>query len=163
MRAAMRPWSTGNMPATGSNRIALLAMLAPAALFALNLALAAPPGVTLQNGLPRTNVAQKPILTNIAARLDLRAPTRASMSEDKSQVFPSAVIHRPFGGGEETARLPSMGAANPHLRPPMVELARHIQHEGLPVARLWENQSALVHIGLNQRGKPGLWLVQKIH
>jgi hypothetical protein len=161
----MGPWSTDAMQATGSKRIALLAMLAPTALFALNLSLAAPPGVSQQNGLPRANVTQKPILANanIATHLDLRAPTRAPMIEDKSQVFPSAVIHRQFGGVEETAQLPSLGAGNPRLRPPMVELARHIQHEGLPVARLWENKSALVHIGLNQRGKPGLWLVQKIH
>jgi hypothetical protein len=151
------------MQATGSNKIALLATLALTELFALNLALAAPPGAPQLNGLPRASGTEKPSLTNIATHLDLRAPTRAPVSEDKSVAFPSAVIHRQFGGVEETAQLPSLGAGNPRLRPPMVELARHIQHEGLPVARLWENKSALVHIGLNQRGKPGLWLVQKIH
>jgi hypothetical protein len=41
--------------------------------------------------------------------------------------------------------------------------ARQFHREGLPVARLWENKSALVSLGLNQRGKPGLWLVQKTH
>ena len=41
--------------------------------------------------------------------------------------------------------------------------ARRFHREGLPVARLWENKSALVSLGLNQRGKPGLWLVQKTH
>jgi hypothetical protein len=41
--------------------------------------------------------------------------------------------------------------------------ARRIHREGLPVARLWESKSALLSIGLNQRGKPGLWLTQKIH
>ena len=78
-------------------------------------------------------------------------------------MFPSALIHRQFGGVEQTAQLPSLGAGNPRIRPPLAELARHLQHEGLPVARLWENNSALVHLGLNQRGKPGLWLVQKVH
>jgi hypothetical protein len=39
--------------------------------------------------------------------------------------------------------------------------ARHFHREGLPVARLWENHSALLSLGLNGRGKPGLWLVQK--
>jgi hypothetical protein len=151
------------MQATGSNKIALLALLALTEFLALNRSLAAPPGVPQQNGPPRTGVTQKPSLTNIAMHLDLSAPTRAAMSEDKSQAFPSALIHRQFGGVEETAQLPSLGAGNPRLRPPMAELARHIQHEGLPVARLWENKSALVHLGLNQRGKPGLWLVQKIH
>jgi len=40
--------------------------------------------------------------------------------------------------------------------------SRRVQREGLPFARLWENKSALVSIGLNQKGKPGLWLIQKI-
>ena len=31
------------------------------------------------------------------------------------------------------------------------------------MARLFENKSALVHLGLNPKGKPGLWLVQKTH
>ena len=39
--------------------------------------------------------------------------------------------------------------------------ARRFRREGLPVARLWEGHSALVSLGLNSRGKPGLWLVQK--
>ena len=42
-------------------------------------------------------------------------------------------------------------------------LARRIHREGLPVGRLLETKSALLSIGLNQRGKPGLWLTQKIH
>ena len=41
--------------------------------------------------------------------------------------------------------------------------AQRFRHEGLPVARLWENHSAMVSLGLNAKGKPGLWLVQKIH
>ncbi len=40
-------------------------------------------------------------------------------------------------------------------------LARRFRREGLPIARLWENHSALVSLGLNAKGKPGLWLVQK--
>jgi hypothetical protein len=42
-------------------------------------------------------------------------------------------------------------------------LARRIRREGLPIARLLETKSALLSIGLNQRGKPGLWLTQKTH
>jgi hypothetical protein len=42
------------------------------------------------------------------------------------------------------------------------ELAKRLRREGLPVARLFENQSALVSLGLNQKGKPGLWLIQKM-
>jgi hypothetical protein len=44
----------------------------------------------------------------------------------------------------------------------MEELLRRVHREGLPVARLWENKSALVSLGLNQRGKPGLWIIQKV-
>ena len=36
------------------------------------------------------------------------------------------------------------------------------RREGLPLARLWENKSALLSLGLNKKGKPGLWIVQKI-
>ncbi len=42
-------------------------------------------------------------------------------------------------------------------------MAERFHREGLPVARLWENHAALVSLGLNQKGKPGIWLVQKIH
>jgi len=45
-------------------------------------------------------------------------------------------------------------------------LAHRIQRmhrEGLPIAHLWESQSAALSIGLNQRGKPGLWFTQRMH
>jgi hypothetical protein len=42
------------------------------------------------------------------------------------------------------------------------EIAHRFRHEGLPVARLFESRSALVSLGLNQRGKPGIWLIQKL-
>lgn len=40
---------------------------------------------------------------------------------------------------------------------------RRVHREGLPVARLFETKGALLHLGLNPKGKPGLWLVQKTH
>jgi len=40
---------------------------------------------------------------------------------------------------------------------------RRVQQEGLPIARLFESKSALLSIGLNKRGKPGLWFTQKTH
>ena len=40
--------------------------------------------------------------------------------------------------------------------------ASRVRLEGLPFARLWESKSALLSIGLNRNGKPGLWLTQKI-
>jgi hypothetical protein len=42
-----------------------------------------------------------------------------------------------------------------------IEKSSH--REGLPVARLFETKGALLHLGLNPKGKPGLWLVQKTH
>lgn len=58
--------------------------------------------------------------------------------------------------------LESMGTPS-RIDSPMQALARRVHREGLPVARLWENKSALVSLGLNQKGKPGLWIIQKIH
>jgi hypothetical protein len=50
-----------------------------------------------------------------------------------------------------------------HTRPTMQDLVQRVHREGLPVARLFETKSALLHLGLSPRGKPGLWLVQKTH
>jgi hypothetical protein len=41
--------------------------------------------------------------------------------------------------------------------------ARRVHQEGLPIAHLFESKSALLSIGLNKRGKPGLWFTQKTH
>jgi len=41
--------------------------------------------------------------------------------------------------------------------------ARRVHQEGLPIARLFESKSALLSIGLNKKGKPGLWFTHKIH
>jgi hypothetical protein len=46
---------------------------------------------------------------------------------------------------------------------PAEVFARRVHQEGLPVARLWETKSAMVSLGFNPKGKPGLWLIQKIH
>jgi hypothetical protein len=154
------------MQTRGSIRIILLGACALLWACTARLCQAAPPGGVQKNTLLSKSVTQSPAQNPThfpAARLDLRAPSPAAALVPNTSVFPSALIHRQIGGSELTAQLPSLGAGNPRIRPPLAELARHLQHEGLPVARLWENNSALVHIGLNQRGKPGLWLVQKIH
>jgi hypothetical protein len=39
-------------------------------------------------------------------------------------------------------------------------LLHRVQREGVPIIRLWNSKSALLSIGLNQKGKPGLWLIQ---
>jgi hypothetical protein len=153
------------MQTRGSKQVILLAASLLMEIGELQVSCAAPPAT------PQGSVSKPHMTGNLTqnaahflpARLDLRAPSHAGAIEEKPAAFPSAFIHHQSGGAQATAQLPSLGAGNPRLRPPLAELARHIQHEGLPVARLWENNSALVHIGLNQRGRPGLWLVQKIH
>lgn len=148
-----------------SKKIILLGACALLGASAAQVSRAAPPGGVQKNSPPNNFVTQRPAQNHAPlplARLDLRAPSQAPPL-DQNTAFPSALIPRHAGSSELTAQLPSLGVGNPRIRPPLAELARHLQHEGLPVARLWESNSALVHIGLNQRGKPGLWLVQKIH
>jgi hypothetical protein len=92
--------------------------------------------------------------------LDLHPSAAAALAESKpSAAFPSS-LHHPLGA-QQQIDLPAMGT---QLRTPnrLQEFARRVHREGLPVARLWENQSALVSLGLNNKGKPGLWIVQKI-
>lgn len=79
-------------------------------------------------------------------------------------VVPSS-LHRPTLPPQPELQLPELGAERSQTRTPSraEEFARRVHREGLPVARLWENKSALVSLGLNKKGKPGLWLVQKTH
>jgi hypothetical protein len=112
------------------------------------------------------------------SRLDLRAPadlpafdtSRAQSLAVGSPAFPSirpasTDLTRTSEAATTRAKLeeslaPVGGDARPNGR--VQEMAQRFRHEGLPVARLFENRSALVSLGLNQRGKPGLWLIQKI-
>jgi hypothetical protein len=64
---------------------------------------------------------------------------------------------------QEQVELPLLGSDGMHARPTLQDFVQKVHREGLPVARLFETKSALVHLGLSPRGKPGLWLVQKIH
>jgi hypothetical protein len=66
-------------------------------------------------------------------------------------------------GSQELVQLPAFGADGMRSRPGIQDFVRRVHREGLPVARLFESKSALVHLGLSPKGKPGLWLVQKIH
>jgi hypothetical protein len=100
--------------------------------------------------------------------LDLRPPSAREV-----EAFPAASAeHSTWGGlrkpgtlAGRDGNLPAFGADVGHARvmSPAESFARRVHREGLPVARLWENHSALVSLGLNAKGKPGLWLVQKTH
>jgi hypothetical protein len=104
--------------------------------------------------------------------LDLRPPEtlsggRASAPVGDSQwVFPSAK-HTQLGTDtrvEDTGVSAADGAhwATLRMESRVQEMERRVPREGLPVARLWETKTALLQVGLSPRGKPGLWLTQKV-
>jgi hypothetical protein len=139
------------------SRVFALATLAAGALFLLaSAALAAPPQVRLQ--AHTATPVQAP-----AQHLDLRPPAHALETEDSAEksagAFP-AMAHR-LNTAHEPAELPTLGSDGTRARPTVQEFVQRVHREGLPVARLFETKSALVHLGLSPRGKPGLWLVQK--
>jgi hypothetical protein len=91
--------------------------------------------------------------------LDLRAPDpKLDFAQDAEVPFPSRP--RVLGSSESVpASAPAFHFQDSRVK----QIAEHFHREGLPVARLWETHSALLSLGLNGRGKPGLWLVQKTH
>jgi hypothetical protein len=97
-----------------------------------------------------------------AQHLDLRAPSHTleggNGAEKSPNAFPS---HRQNLAAQERADLPVLGMDGMHARPTVQDFVRRVHREGLPVARLFETKGVLVHLGLNPKGKPGLWLVQK--
>jgi len=104
--------------------------------------------------------------------LDLRLPSHAAegggnVAEKSPNAFPSMARRQSLAqqnhAQQERVDLPALGADGMHARPTLQDYVQRVHREGLPVARLFENKSALVHLGLNPKGKPGLWLVQKTH
>ena len=131
-----------------------LSAAALAGLFSLHGAFAAPP-LRQQMHAPIQSPA-------VAPHLDLRAPPRiletAPISERNFGVFPS---RRQSVGPQESVQPPVFGSDAARARPTLQEFVHRVHQEGLPVARIFEGKSALVHLGLSPKGKPGLWLVQK--
>lgn len=99
-----------------------------------------------------------------AARLDLHPIAATPATPEPSDAFPSALHQHPLKA-QPQLQLPDLGAAVTQSRIPSraEAFARRLHREGLPVARLWQNKSAMVSLGLNDKGKPGLWLIQKVH
>jgi hypothetical protein len=96
--------------------------------------------------------------------LDLRLSAGVLAAGERG-AFPSAPSLRWGGlGSHQQIELPALGTEGGRTRVPgrVEEFARRVHREGLPVARLWENKSALVSLGLNNKGKPGLWIIQKM-
>jgi hypothetical protein len=102
-------------------------------------------------------------------RLDLRPPETLPRGRayapigDSPAVFPSA---KPAQLGTATAAEEDVPGgthwATLRMESKVQEMERRVPREGLPVARLWETKTALLHLGLSPKGKPGLWLMQKV-
>jgi hypothetical protein len=110
-------------------------------------------------GLMNTALASPPVHR---PTLDLQLPaTEMTVAEKAPATFPS--WRRRSLSGQEQIQLSGSTSESPQTRIPgrVEELALRFHREGLPIARLWENKSALLSLGLNQKGKPGLWIVQK--
>jgi hypothetical protein len=130
----------------------LAVALGTGAFLVLSSAMAAPP----QN---RPTLARAQSQVQPAGHLDLRAPSPAVDVSEKTASFPS--MRGRSLGSQEPVRLPALGADSMRYRPAVQDFVQRVHREGVPVARLFESKSALVHLGLSPKGKPGLWLVQK--
>ena len=95
--------------------------------------------------------------------LDLRPPSARAPGDFAVASADRPSWGRPRAPGSRDSNLPALGADAGEVRvmSRAESFARRFHREGLPVARLWENHSALLSLGLNAKGKPGLWLVQK--
>jgi len=113
-------------------------------------------------GAPPSHARGLAAHADLHPHLDLRPSANGVATADAAPpTFPSA-LHRQSLGAQQF-ELPGMGAERAPARVPSraEEFAQHVRREGLPLARLWENKSALLSLGLNKKGKPGLWIVQK--
>jgi hypothetical protein len=98
-------------------------------------------------------------------QLDLRPPSARAPGDFAVASADRPSWGRPRAPGSRDTNLPALGAdaGEARVMSRAESFARRFHREGLPVARLWENHSALLSLGLNAKGKPGLWLVQKTH
>jgi len=99
------------------------------------------------------------------AHLDLRPPAiRAADTRELASAPSPSPIGGLDSGKNERILSPAFSIDETNFRmmsKPAIFVDR-VRREGLPFARLWESRSALLSIGLSPKGKPGLWLTQKI-
>jgi hypothetical protein len=129
------------------HRVLLASAVGLSGLFMLNSALAAPPPRQMQI---------------VARRLDLSAPAHSIEMSNKGPAF-STMPHQQTSVAPEQGRIANLYPGAMHIQPSMQDRVRLFRRDGFPVARLWETKSALLHLGFNPKGKPGLWVVQKTH
>ena len=145
-----------------------LATVQLTSLACMSLCLAGPPSVSgLQSMAAAARSVSLPSIRRPGAfafgnhgprTLDLRPPELPKTNDDFSG---SANRHLLGSETKNTSNLAEFSLTKPMS--PAEAFARRVHKEGLPVARLWETHSALLSIGLNPKGKPGLWLIQKTH
>jgi hypothetical protein len=94
-----------------------------------------------------------------SAPLDLTPPLLAGVAATRFAEFA-----RPSDGGEDKRLAPLGAAMNQERTSTRAEaFIQRFHREGLPLARLWQGHAAVVSLGLNPKGKPGLWLVKQTH
>jgi len=121
------------------------------------------------SGLLAATPSRRPTSRLDFQALDLRPPETLSGGRasapigDSAAAFPSA--KRAQQGTTTGAQEDIPGGSNLatlRMESKVQEMERRVPREGLPLARLWETKTALLHVGLSPRGKPGLWLMQKV-
>jgi len=94
-----------------------------------------------------------------------------SLGSRRLDLEPAAASHWIDGPRRGALAVSSAPSVNPKLDPavklswatPRVEaLARNFHRQGLPIVHLWENSQSLVTLGLNRKGVPGLYVLQKM-
>jgi hypothetical protein len=124
---------------------------------------APPEGASLRSQFRMGSVPEAPAARSRNAtppttmKLDLRAPDIT--------VAPDAYPSDPGNHGLGIEGKNGLSFQVPLAKPmsPAEAFATRVHREGVPLARLWENKSTLVSVGLNQKGHMGLWLIQKTH
>jgi hypothetical protein len=149
------------MDSVGKKGVLIAAILSCCELTALSLAHAEPP---LQKVSAALMARGSKAPERAAPRLDLRPPSALQANEQ------AVAADAPEGGrrlfnGESLFRSNARDPAETpgHIMSPMQNLAHNFRQEGLPIAKLFQNSSSLVSVGLNPKGKPGLWVVHKVH
>jgi len=155
-------------------RIALIALIGLWETFVLHAALAGQPLEKVGAALRQSNAGRPaPRLQLPSGQLDLRPPSAFVAGSYALGSFGAAarpeLLDARNSSRSETGGVPARTsaaattAASGHIMSPLETMAHNFHQEGLPLARLFENQNSLVHLGLNQKGKPGLWIVHKLH
>ena len=156
------------MDGIGKKGILLAAVVGICEIAALNAAYAQPPlqkvtaALALGRGASKGQERTLPRLDSLP-RLDLRLPAQTPAS-DAGHSAPTS-DRRLFAGGSpfRSDGHTASQAPSGHIMSPMESVVHNFHQEGLPLARLFQNSNSLVQVGLNPKGKPGLWVVHKLH